>query len=1174
MANTISNNRISNLINSQVPFFVRNDHQTFVAFLEAYYEYLEQDTKVVNRIKNTDTYYDIDRTIDDFSEHLYDTFLKLVSRNVLADKALLLKNIKDFYRARGSEKSVKFLMRILFDEEIDFYYPKKDILKASDGKWYIEKTLRVTDTKIDDEWAPSLADLEKYISTRITGLKTEAQATIERVDRYYLTGVKIDEIVLSNVDGEFELGEQITATFNDTEATRNISSNIVSGIVSSLTITDTGFLYEVGDPVIILSNTGSGACATVATVTSGNIASLVVNDGGAGYLTNDLILVSGGGGTGGNGNVSTVLSDGSVHPNTYNITNSTISVEQDTPLNNTQYSNLKAENVNSPLIDAFYWWQYANTGPVQTVAIIDAGGGYTSRPTLSIAANNRIKALGIVGKLEIVDGGENYAIGDMIYIENIPGGYGCGALANVWNVNAAASDAISEVRLIEMTGHTIGGSGYDMNHLPTCNIDSGTGSGANVVVTALLGTGVELQAANTTLGAIQRVILWSGGSGYSDMPTIDMSGSGDGTANITATYITGVYEYPGRYLNDDGHVSSYNFLQDRDYYQNFSYVIKTKQSIDKFRSYVKTLVHPSGTKMFGEVDNDDVVCSYTIELPERENLIDKWWANGTNSLNTFNLSWSSGYSGQDPWVGSYPMIHLFDNNATTFAHTGTPSVGEREWIKIEWGQEVLIDEIQIRNRGSSELIAQRFGNCNVYVIDANSNVLYTQWIDPDLCHLIANANYSSLHTIRLPYPMMANGINISSNVTTASLDAVINLNELDVYGWDEPVDELFAPVSPGTSNTTQSLIVNTTLRWANSNGAFFNPTIYLPNSKLMKGDKVTVEFLAGNVYNVMANVSTYTPDGIYTVANSINANLIEVHSGKWLQGSVNNFVFIQVATVSAMDWKPDGSKVYIVSQTSDTGYEFNVARPWDVTSATLFRSTTAGFFNSYDGTVSNMMFKPDGTMLYVSGSTNDHLIQFDLAEAWNIQSISYNIHASFNMSADHGDDFNGFGMSANGDFVYAVGYNNDTVYQYELSEAWNVNTASYLTEQALPYGDNPEDVKFNASGNTMFIWGNAYDKLYTYSLANNWNVNAATYMANTLSPTALTGMYGSSSSQIYFKPDGTMVYIIDNISSRKTISQIPMTEAWNANTMVLHTTSTETVRVGKIINTGINRYFY
>jgi hypothetical protein len=63
-----SNNKISNLVSSQVPFFVRNDHPNFIRFLELYYEYLEQNNKTIDYIKNLNDYQDIDLAEDAFAE--------------------------------------------------------------------------------------------------------------------------------------------------------------------------------------------------------------------------------------------------------------------------------------------------------------------------------------------------------------------------------------------------------------------------------------------------------------------------------------------------------------------------------------------------------------------------------------------------------------------------------------------------------------------------------------------------------------------------------------------------------------------------------------------------------------------------------------------------------------------------------------------------------------------------------------------------------------------------------------------------------------------------------------------------------------------------------------------------------------------------------------------------
>lgn len=597
-----TNNKISNFINTQVPFFVRNDHRTFVAFLEAYYEYLEQNRGVVDDSRNLLNYIDEDKTIDDFATHIENTYLHDFPKGQFAgDKSIVLKNIKDFYRAKGTEKSARFLIRAIFGEDIDFYYPKKDVLKASDGKWYIQKSLRVTDTQVSNVSNNEIVALEKYVGRRVSGLTSNASATVERVDRFYQAGTQIDELILTNIKGTFEDGESVSTPFNENEQTKIIKSNVYGALVSSITVIDAGSRYNIGDPVIIISSTGSGACAVVGKVSTGNVSSISVVNGGAGYQNNNLVLISGGGGSGANAKVDYVELNEFYHPRSYNLVISIISSEANTPINNATYQNLNSSITNPAnawIQNSMSTFQYSNTGPVAAIAIIDKGTGFTGTPSISIAANTRVQQLGIVGRLEIIDGGLNYANGSKIEIINVPGGYGTGAKANVSQVYA--NGKIKQVTLEAATGFVVGGSGYSMNFLPTANVITSTGNGANIQVTSLLGFGGEYVTANSTIGAIERITILSGGTGYATDPTVDLTGYGDGTATATAKAVKGVYTYPGRYINDDGHLSSYNFLQDRDYYQNFSYVVRVKKSIEEYRKILKDLVHPAGMKLFGE----------------------------------------------------------------------------------------------------------------------------------------------------------------------------------------------------------------------------------------------------------------------------------------------------------------------------------------------------------------------------------------------------------------------------------------------------------------------------------------------------------------------------------------------------------------------------------------------
>lgn len=658
----ISNSKISNLIASQVPFYVRNDHENFVAFLEAYYEFMEQQNGAINISRNLLKQGDVDTT-DLFLDKFYQNFLPFIPENTSVDKTLILKNIKDFYRSRGTEKSIRFLMRVLFDEEIEFYYPQKDILKVSDGKWFVEKSVKISDIYVDGVANNDIAAVEKFISSQITGNTSNATALVEKVSTYYDSGSLVRELKISGQIRDFQSGEQITAKYYENGTERTLRANLFSGSINSVRILNPGSGYKVGDEVKIESNTGNGAVIVVSAVTTGGISGLAVLEGGAGYQVNNPLVFTGGGGTGANGNVLTVKADGSFHPNSYNIVSSIIALEQNTRINNTRYANINTTHIVSrttPIGDAVSYFRYDNTGPIETVLLVSFGTNYITKPTISALANTRVRSLGILGKMKIINGGRGYRIGDTIEFINQPGTYGTGAAGRVRNVDTSAQNTITAVEFVNVPGQITGGSGYDQFALPRVNIISSNAqaTGANVLVTSVLGAGEVFTTIGSNEGTIENLLIVSRGAGYETAPTLNLSSIGDGTAKAVATIITGAYTYPGRYLNDDGHLSSYNFIQDRDYYQKFSYVVKLKQSIDKYRAVLKNLIHPAGMKLFGEyvtVDNGQNInlairdvteqISYIVQGTYSHNVGNvriTLTSHGLNSGNTVYLDWFSG----------------------------------------------------------------------------------------------------------------------------------------------------------------------------------------------------------------------------------------------------------------------------------------------------------------------------------------------------------------------------------------------------------------------------------------------------------------------------------------------------------------------------------------------------
>ena len=136
--------KTSTLIAGQLPDFVLEEGPKLQRFIEAYYEFMEQNGGAVDGTKNLLAYQDIDTTTNDFLRYFREEIYKNVPDSALIDKRLLAKHIREMYRNKGTEKSYKFLFRALYNEDVDFTYPGDFILRTSDGRWTEEKYLRVT----------------------------------------------------------------------------------------------------------------------------------------------------------------------------------------------------------------------------------------------------------------------------------------------------------------------------------------------------------------------------------------------------------------------------------------------------------------------------------------------------------------------------------------------------------------------------------------------------------------------------------------------------------------------------------------------------------------------------------------------------------------------------------------------------------------------------------------------------------------------------------------------------------------------------------------------------------------------------------------------------------------------------------------------------------------------
>ena len=435
--------KTSNVVEQQFPDFVRDEGPNLVAFVKAYYQWLEQSNNAIEVSKNLLNYQDLDNTYDKYFEYFHREIMSSLPRSVLTDKTKLSKQIKDLYRSKGDELSYRLLFRLLNNEEIDFYYPGEDILRASDGNWVKESSVRVGD--------PKTGTIANLVGFKITGVTSGATGYVDRIIGAVEFGIPIEELFLTSINGTFADGEVIRNS--DSSITATIYNT--SGPLQDITITDGGARHQVGDSITYTSASGSGATGRVLEVTDDNSVEFYVVDGGSGYALNSTVTVTGGSGTGAFWEVTSLnntelieIAEDIIEPMAPVVLN-TGPTFVSLGANTTSVSaNLASSNVSSYLNASF---SYANvlTGSIATVTTTNFGTGYdASLPTTSViyypVAIQNISDGGGGIKGDNADIQSRYTTGSIVdaSVINLGTSYRKGQDVTITNITRSAQNAV------------------------------------------------------------------------------------------------------------------------------------------------------------------------------------------------------------------------------------------------------------------------------------------------------------------------------------------------------------------------------------------------------------------------------------------------------------------------------------------------------------------------------------------------------------------------------------------------------------------------------------------------------------------------------------------------------------------------------------------------------------
>ena len=328
--------------------------------------------------------------------------------------------------------------------------------------------------------------------------------------------------------------------------------------------------------------------------------------------------------------------------------------------------------------------------------------------------------------------------------------------------------------------------------------------------------------------------------------------------------------------------------------------------------------------------------------------------------------------------------------------------------------------------------------------------------------------------------------------------------------------------------------------------------------------------------------------------------------------SVKTFSIASQETVPTdIAFSSDGTKMYTLGDTGNGIDEWALSTAWDVTTAswTAFTSTS-----SQDTTPTSFFFKPDGTRLWVLGDTNDRIYEYDLSTAWDTTTLTYNGASALLSGGAANSQLNPEAMTLSSDGLSIIVYSGYLRYlnKFTVSSAWSLSGFSYNSQSSSiatfitssgtcgivynsdgtrltvvdsvndavtefstsAYGVSvtrigrfvvsdtvPEGVCFGDNGTKLYYVGSSSDNVYQYDLKQSYVSVMKTFntfksiSAQTLTPTGIT-----------FSSDGTKMWITD--TTNEYILQYTCSTTFDGNTSTYDNIRLQT-STGNLYNNGV-----
>ena len=219
-----------------------------------------------------------------------------------------------------------------------------------------------------------------------------------------------------------------------------------------------------------------------------------------------------------------------------------------------------------------------------------------------------------------------------------------------------------------------------------------------------------------------------------------------------------------------------------------------------------------------------------------------------------------------------------------------------------------------------------------------------------------------------------------------------------------------------------------------------------------------------------------------------------------------------------------GTRMFMVGTASDSVHTYDLSTAFDVTTASF---ATSFDVSSQDDSPRGVTFAPNGSRMFVSGSSTDKVYQYNLGTDFDTTTASFSGNALDTSSEDGVPQ--GVAFNTNGTRMFVPGFNTSTLYQYNLSTAFDVSSALFQKSFSVGGQDSqPTGVTFNGDGTRMFVAGNQTSKVYQYDLGTAFDLSTASFASSSFDVSS----EASSLQGVEFSGDGSRMFVVGDSTDR------------------------------------------